>query len=402
MVIECGKLKIPLFIPLIFPLFFQLRTFLISNKGYINDNPFFKLFRYYLSYIISGICILVIRIRTKIHKKRTSTIKELNPNIKNDSNSDWINPLDKQKKIIAKEKNLKIFLFLLILVLLGYISNICDIILKYVFSDEKNEIYISKQSIGIIFKIFYLILLSKIILKMRIYKHHIFSLYIIIFTSTILIISFVLNHNILVIIKIVFYNLLISLFFCLFDILGKKYLNIFCNSPYQIMLKIGILSVIILLIYDIIVLIIRGDENTDISGIIIGFKNNLIKPNFTYIILDILLCFLWNGGIWLTLYYLTPCHFIISESISEYLYYIIDFILGNNEYETRDIIIYGIVYILNIFCFLVYDEIIILNIWDLNKYTKHIIQKRETIDMDLSMKSKNEILDLSSSINEDE
>jgi hypothetical protein len=288
------------------------------------------------------------------------------------------------------------------LVLLGYISNICDIILKYVFSDEKNEIYISKQSIGIIFKIFYLILLSKIILKMRIYKHHIFSLYIIIFTSTILIISFVLNHNILVIIKIVFYNLLISLFFCIFDILGKKYLNIFCNSHYQIMLKIGILSVIILLIYDIIVLIIRGDENTDISGIIIGFKNNLIKPNFTYIILDILLCFLWNGGIWLTLYYLTPCHFIISESISEYLYYIIDFILGNNEYETRDIIIYGIVYILNIFCFLVYDEIIILNIWDLNKYTKHIIQKRETIDMDLSMKSKNEILDLSSSINEDE
>ena len=175
-----------------------------------------------------------------------------------------------------------------------------------------------------------------------------------------------------------------------------------CDSPYQIMLKIGILSVIILLIYDIIVLIIRGDENTDISGIIIGFKNNLIKPNFTYIILDILLCFLWNGGIWLTLYYLTPCHFIISESISEYLYYIIDFILGNNEYETRDIIIYGIVYILNIFCFLVYDEIIILNIWDLNKYTKHIIQKRETIDMDLSMKNKNEILDLSTSINEEE
>ena len=223
---------------------------------------------------------------------------------------------------------------------------------------------------------------------MRIYKHHIFSLYIIIFTSTILIISFVLNHNILVIIKIVFYNLLISLFFCLFDIFGKKYLNMLCDSPYQIMLKIGILSVIILLIYDIIVLIIRGDENTDISGIIIGFKNNLIKPNFTYIILDILLCFLWNGGIWLTLYYLTPCHFIISESISEYLYYINDFILGNNEYETRDIIIYGIVYILNIFCFLVYDEIIILNIWDLNKYTKYIIQKRETIDMDLSMKIK--------------
>ena len=95
MLIECSKIKYHLFIPFIFPIFIQMRKFLISNPKKINDNSIFKLFRFFLSFILSGICILVIRIRTKIHKKRAS--KVLNSNIKRESKSDWINPLDIQK-----------------------------------------------------------------------------------------------------------------------------------------------------------------------------------------------------------------------------------------------------------------------------------------------------------------
>ena len=211
----------------------------------------------------------------------------------------------------------------MIIVFLGLISKISTIVLKYVFNDCKNEVYLSKQSIGIIPKIFHLIILSKIILKMKIYRHHYYSLLVIISNSLILIITFIIYFEISITIKVTFYNLITSLFFCLLDILGKKYINTFCSSPYQIMLRIGIISVILLFIYDIIVLIIKRNDNTDISGIIIGFKNNLIIRNFVYIIFDIILCFFYNVGIWLTLYYLTPCHFILSESISEYLYYII-------------------------------------------------------------------------------
>ena len=397
MLIECAKIKYYLFIPLIFPLFIQIRKFFITNKKHINDNSFFKLFRYYLSYILSGLCILVIKLRTKYDKR--VILKKLSIDKRRDSNCNWVNPLDKEKKIIEKGKNYKTFLFLLTLFILSLIAKLSSSIVKHYYKDNISEIYLSKQSIGVILKIFLLILLSKIILKMRIYKHHIYSLCVIIFNSTILILLFVLNITMSVTLIAILYNVLISLFMCLFDILGKNYITKFCDSPYQIMLKIGIIGVTLLFIYDIVVLIIKRNDNTDISGIIIGFKNNLIISNFTYIIFDIIVCFLSNAGIWLTLYHLTPCHFIISESMSEYTYYIIDLCSGNTQYKPINISIYGIIYLLNIFFFLFYDEIIILNIWDCNKYTKDMIQHRETIDRVLSLKKKSELIDLSCTIN---
>ena len=398
MFIECAKIKFYLLIPFIFPLFIQIRKIFITNMNLINDNAFFKLYRYYLSYTLSVLCILIIKLRSKIEKRLSS--KVLNIDIKRDSTFNWVNPLDKEKRIIEKEKNTKNILYLLTLIFLSLIAKIISIVFKYYYKNIISDIYLSKQSLGIILKIFLLILLSKIILKMRIYKHHIFSLFIIVFNSITLIFLFVLNFKISITYISLLYNILISFFMCFFDIIGKNYITKFCDSPYQIMLKIGIIGSILLLIYDIIVLIIKRNDNTDISGIIIGFKNNLIMPYFVYIIFDIVLCFLSNTGIWLILYHLTPCHFIIYESMSEYIYYFIDCVSGNTEYKPIYISIYGIIYILNIFCFLVYDEIIILNICDLNKYTKDMIQHRETIDRILSLKKKkNELVDLSFSIN---
>ena len=387
MLIECNRLEYQLFIPFIFPIFLQIKTFISTKYKNIEDNPFYKLFRLYLSYLLSAIFLLIIKLRTKIHKKRKSKQHEQSI-LNNESNSKWINPLDLQKKLIMKEKKFKNYLFILILIFMGFLSNISIIFFNKVFSENNEEIYVSKQSIGIILKIIFFILLSKMILKMKIYKHHIISLEIIAFTSLFLAICITIYYKYSTF-QASIYHILTSFFFCLFDVLGKKYLNIFCSSPFQIMLKIGIVSVILFFIYDLIVFIIKGDEETNISGVIIGIKNNFNLVRIIFIIIDIILDFFWNAGIWITLYYLTPCHFILSESLSEYLYYLFDFISNSDNYQIMHVIIYGIVYIINFFFFLVYDEIIILNFCNLNKYTKKMIQHRETIDTNLSSNNSN-------------
>ena len=398
MLIECSKIKYQLFIPLIFPFFIQISNFLICNTGIINDNCFFKLFRYYLGYSLSGIFILIIKLRTRITKKQSEQLEESVIR-----KTKWINPLDLLKKTLIKEKKCKSYIFLSFLVIFGFISNICnDVILKIFFDDYKNEIYIGKQSFGVIFKALFLIIFCKIFLNMKIYKHHIVSLNLIIFNLLILTLSFILHYK-TISIKVVLHNLVTSFFYCLFDIIGKKYLNLFCDSPYQIMLKIGVFSIILLFIYDLIVFIIfaiKGMEDTSISGVIVGIINNINIKAIIYIIFDIILCFLWNAGVWFTLYYLTPCHFIISESISEYIYNIINYFSGI-KYESIYIIIYSIIYIINLFLFLVYDEIIILKFWDMDKYTKKMIERRESIDTNLSFGIKKELNELSTIFSED-
>ena len=160
---------------------------------------------------------------------------------------------------------------------------------------------------------------------------------------------------------------------------SKKYgMNITAHlGEYNIMFEIGIIITILLLIYDIIAYFFFKDN----SGIIIGFQENINE--FKYIllfILSIILEFSWNLGIWLTIYYLTPCHFIISESISEYIYYTFDYYFfkdeKENDYYIYDIILYSFCYIINIFSSLIFNEIIILNFFGLDYYTKKRIQER--------------------------
>ena len=91
----------------------------------------------------------------------------------------------------------------------------------------------------------------------------------------------------------------------------------------------------------------------------------------------------------LTIYYFTPFHFIISEFISELLKYYINMILfyshdktGNYDfiYETNNMIVFSFVFLINLLCSLVFNEIIILKFYYFEYYTKKYIKKRARID----------------------
>ena len=149
------------------------------------------------------------------------------------------------------------------------------------------------------------------------------------------------------------------------------------GSPYHLMFVIGIFSLVLILLYEIITVIIFGID-WNYNGIFYQFRKNYEKYNGLYILIfigDILSSFKWIAGIELTIYFFTPCHFIISESISQIISTFVNDIIENFIIYEK-IIIYGL-FIIIILATLIYTEVFIIKICSLNKNTKKYITLRE-------------------------
>ena len=94
--------------------------------------------------------------------------------------------------------------------------------------------------------------------------------------------------------------------------------------------------------------------------------------------------FLALGGIVLTVYYLTPCHFIISQAFAELFNSLIKWIFNYEDYKWKIIVIYVPLYIIVFICSLIYNEIIIIHLWELEENTLKYISFRERKEFDNS------------------
>ena len=386
MFIECGEISCKILILIIFPIFFLFRKIILK---YINDNYFFDVFRFYLSYILSIIFVLIIKRRTKIESKEF-IIENFNKNAKL-KNCVWINPLKTREENELKEKNRKKLIYTFLLSLIGLLTNLFYITFRTINKIDKDEDFlfalnIGRQSFGTFFEIIYFLIFGKLILKNKLYRHHFISLIIMIFNLILIFISYFMYFK-MDSFKVILYYSIYNLLFCLSYSFGKKYLNIFYITPYYLMVNIGIITCFILLIYDIIAYLIVKENNINIHGIILGFKNNFNLSFIFFFILDIIIYFLTNIGIWLTVYYFTPFHFIICEYISEYIYYAFDYLIKAHDYKYEDILLYCFVYVINFFFCLVFNEIIIIKFWNIDYNTKKNIEKREKEDTLLTSQS---------------
>ena len=87
-----------------------------------------------------------------------------------------------------------------------------------------------------------------------------------------------------------------------------------------------------------------------------------------------------------TIYYFSLTHFFIGSFISPILLFIEKNI--NREKDKNHIIIVSIiVFIIELFAILIYNEIIVLNICDLNAYTRKGINDREKLERELTEKT---------------
>ena len=378
--IELSEFNLKLFIPLIFPVFKRIQDLtkkLYIKKGY-DDHTLFKTFRYYLCHILAFVPLLIVYFRTKKAENDLIQIKEENTekleSVKTLTHNDTLfktNTIADLKVANTRKKRMKSYIFL------GGLCILSLFCYYYRYFFEKYSAREFKQSMGIFFDIGGYIVLSMLILKQKLYFHNFVSMGII---AVLLIVLFIMTTVCIEdknsIWKSFIYYLFYILLFILYDVLKKKYMNMFFNTPYFMMLVIGIFGCVFVLIYDFIAFLI--DKNKE--EVAKGFRENINDAGKAFaLILDLIIHFIWNLGLWLTIYYLTPCHIFMSEYISEYIYYIQDVNNPPNPkfYKTHNVVIFSIFAFINFCCCLVFNEVVILNFFNLDYNTKKRIQERQ-------------------------
>jgi len=378
--IELSEFNLKLFIPLIFPVFKRIQDLtkkLYIKKGY-DDHTLFKTFRYYLCHILAFVPLLIVYYRTKKAENDLIQIKEENTekleSVKTLTHNDTLfktNTIADLKVANTRKKRMKSYIFL------GGLCILSLFCYYYRYFFEKYSAREFKQSMGIFFDIGGYIVLSMLILKQKLYFHNFVSMGII---AVLLIVLFIMTTVCIEdknsIWKSFIYYLFYIILFILYDILKKKYMNMFFNTPYFMMLVIGIFGCVFVLIYDFIAFLIDNDK----EEVAKGFRENINDAGKAFaLILDLIIHFIWNLGLWLTIYYLTPCHIFMSEYISEYIYYIQDVNNPPNPkfYKTHNVVIFSIFAFINFCCCLVFNEVVILNFFNLDYNTKKRIQERQ-------------------------
>ena len=405
MLISFGILNKKLLIPFIFPLFIKLRRFIRDEEYKILKNPFFKIFNTFLSFTICGLIYLIVLYRLKKEKEDENekyTINKINDsnnavlivqksfkedkdiislNLKDDDNDN--NLLQEEEKKFKKNEYKQKLYFMMLLSLLQLIP-LCikDIWIK--------SIYINldyRQTIAVFFELILLILFSIIFLNSQIYKHQVFSLLIIILCLFIFFAGTIIanNDNITCVLKHICYFLSTQFFFCLNNVLGKKYLNLYFDNIYLFMSKMGFFGLIPMLLNDIFVELFFNDSDAKYHGIIIYFRLLFKTPKYIYLfLLDLLFGAFYQIGLWLTIYYFSPLHFIILEVMGEFVETTFNIIKpewqDKEKYKKGLVILYYIFYPLVIFSVLTFNEIIILNFCELDYNTKKGIMLRQKID----------------------
>ena len=382
MLIEFSEFNLKLLLFLIYPVFIRIQDF--SSEAYIKedkDNMLFITFRCYLSFIFSGIPLLIFKMKTKT-KNTIELEQKLNLN-EDDKDKNVLNVKDIQLQKIKRIKLIKMILFLFLLSMLGLFSFYASF-----YFDNSDYSYL-KYSVRTFFQITNFSVLGHFLLNQKLYKHHFISYGSI---TIMLIIIFVISYSYFN--KILFaaiYYFVSELVFGLYDTFIKMYMNVFYETPYFIMFYVGIINTISLLIFDVITYFV----NPSISGIIIGFQDNIENAgNFFLFILDLLIEYIWNLGIWILIYYFSPCHYFISDYASEYLYFILKRFKKKDPFF-HDNINYIFMIICGIFIFifsLVFNEVIIINFQNLDYNTNKRIKEREKIEKNISSYEMNQLM----------
>ena len=394
MFIEFGLINYKLIIPFIYPVLSPIREYLMEDA-----NSTYELFTIFCGYVFSGLFYIFIKCRMKKrkipktkeekekekekeHEKKTEQkkIKNFQKAKTNDLPNDYLNAINKPSYIVKKESKEIIAEHPAVRILLLAIVNFMAFSIDIISYETINAEF--KIEFSLFFNTFFYVVLSKIVLKGEIYQHHKFSLYIIIICATLL----SLVHLILIvredkydssILTTFAYLIIYNFFYALYDVMNKKYLSHYTDSPYNLMFKVGSVNLILIIIFERIARkVIYNKDQFIMEGIFDKIKDKLENP--LIIFFDIVSAFIWMGGAQMTIYFFTPCHFIISESLST--------IIVSFRGEKFDSIVMKTFFIITssivVFSSFIYNEVLIINIGSLAKNTKKKLEIRERQERD--------------------
>ena len=377
--IEFGILNYKLLILLLHPIFNQVRVF----QTHKDTSPLYDSFISSIGYLSGGLIYLLVLHRST-NENQSSNIKK-SVYIPARANESFIeNQIYIDNKTFKKQRKIKETLFIFLLAFINLIPMIIES-----FASKMTIYDTIDGSIGALLYILFYVSYSKIFLKLRIYSHQLLSL-VIIFSC--LFIYFLIDifkitkdsFNPFTLIESIVYFIVVYGLYSLYDVLTKKHFEIYSNIPYRLMYYIGLFSLVLLIPLDLIVRAFKIKIfGLDIIDQIIELFSS--KPLFIlWFIFDIIVGFFWLGGIVLTLYYYTPCHFIISEALCQFLSRIIGWIVEKEspKYEWYFILIHCFLYIIIFISSLIYNEVIIVKIWSLEENTFKYISLRHQIEFE--------------------
>ena len=234
--------------------------------------------------------------------------------------------------------------------------------------------------------VFLVVLFSKIFQKKKILRHHIFSLIIILFGSLVLntFLLFEISSkdtwiNIISFIASIFGAII---YFPL-EYLHKKY----DIQIYFIYFINSIFSLIIAILAYISYSEIKYGDLSYFKDALYFFRHKIETKYYIIYIFFVLTGIATEILIAYTIYYFSLNHFFIASYISPILVFI-EKNINRNKDKNHIIIVSIIVFIIEFIAILIYNEIIVLNICDLNAYTVKGINDREKLDRLLTEKTK--------------
>ena len=263
--------------------------------------------------------------------------------------------------------------------------------ISYVFIYYENYITTNNfyLNISMIKEILFFSLFNPMILGNELYSHHLFSM--------ILITICILGIYILLIIKFTEYNeyqivgdiilptilnFIVYSIFCFHLVKAKQLIEKYFIKPFLLIFSLGLFSLILLLIFEPFTFMISGDNKIicyegHLSGITSGFNQLLNAKEAILAFCCAIFLFMTAFGLWHTLINLSPSHFLTSDSIISICLNIMIECYNGEIYLLKNPLFY-ILSIFTIFGYLIYNEIIIINIFGLNHNTRKEILKRET------------------------
>ena len=366
--ISCGKLNKYYIIPFICPVICMGAHYILGliNRELKDKQLLLILFRE-ITYVITGFLYFVSVFQQKVEKGKQSFDNERKTILKSSHLGTLsVNSINvKEKKSILKKWLLIILVSLLLIV---YEAIPLFNIDKHIF-DERFFILICIP------------LLSKLILKENIFRHHYFALTIS-FTGMIVLfipVALVVNRDDIVanILKCIF-----SIGYSLFLIIIKYITNVYYISIFKICLIFSIMSICFTIIgFCIYSLIDYKDftyikNNFDFSEVENGTK--IIIYFVATFILSIIVDFL----LLIIILYFSPILFMVTDIIHPLSMFIVNSIA--NGVSMPNVILYPIGYLIVLLGSLIYNEVLILNFCGLNKNTKKFVlirQESESADL---------------------
>lgn len=367
MIFSIGDLSKKMIIPLLIPVIYIFRHYILEKVSSDSEKKsiFINTFIVSLSYIFNGILLLI---EYNLMKSKEQSLQL----------DEFKNQLLIEKEKIEKKRTIKSFIFLILISFFNFFNFQIYDIAKMSQPSTYKQYYFYSLSITIFF--LSTALMSYILLNKKIYRHQRLSLIISPILSIIMFSVFISEEGFeLELMKYLFICLGLRTPRFILMVIGKFYMERYYVTPTKLLTFFGLFGLLFSLIANSISFFFEiNDSNNEYinNGRFLNIFDYWGIMNQTCFYISVILWFIENYIIWFCISSFSPNHYIIYRNISSIIV-IVKELIEDYGYKNYKIIISFFSLIGIFFCSLIYNEIIIIRILNLDKYTVIEIDKRQ-------------------------